>query len=416
MDKLLIIADDFTGALDTGVQFASIGTSTCVVTDPRCDYEGLGDSFQVLVVDAESRHLPPREAHDVVFNAVQGARDAGFTGVYKKTDSALRGNIGAELSAALSAAEADSLAFFPSFPRMGRVTRGGIHYINDIPVAESMFGEDPFEPVRRSAVAEIIGQQTDVPVTLHSVGDVMCEGGGIHVFDASTDQDLQEAALELKLSGNVPAVMAGCAGFAAVLPELMGVPADTRRSVPRLTGKLLTICGSVNPITMAQLDEAERAGALRLRLAPYQKLSEGWVKTLDGRKITADWVEQIQKTDNAIIECGVNDRYETAAWAENMHLTLDETRQRIANTMGDVLERVLYLGLERDILITGGDTLLSFMNRIGLNMLIPLGEAVPGVVLSQLRYGGRSYNLMTKSGGFGERSLLIDLVDHGKSH
>ena len=33
MVKLLIIADDFTGALDTGVQFAARGAKTRVVVD-----------------------------------------------------------------------------------------------------------------------------------------------------------------------------------------------------------------------------------------------------------------------------------------------------------------------------------------------------------------------------------------------
>ena len=38
MVKLLIIADDFTGALDTGVQFAARGAATSVITDPAFVY------------------------------------------------------------------------------------------------------------------------------------------------------------------------------------------------------------------------------------------------------------------------------------------------------------------------------------------------------------------------------------------
>ena len=38
MIKLLILADDFTGGLDTGVQFASRGISTCVITNPAADF------------------------------------------------------------------------------------------------------------------------------------------------------------------------------------------------------------------------------------------------------------------------------------------------------------------------------------------------------------------------------------------
>lgn len=408
MDRLLIIADDFTGALDTGVQFVSYGAVTCVVTNPDCDYLNLRDRCQVLVVDAESRHLTPDKAYGVVFRVTRKALEAGFTYIFKKTDSALRGNVGAELAAVQDAAKADSISFLPSFPGMGRVTRNGVHYIDDVPVAESVFGQDPFEPVNHSSVMDILGEQTDKPVILHGIGDTSRAGSGIHVYDALTDQDLRRAAAALKSAGGLR-ILAGCAGFASVLPELLEM-ASEKHPMPPLTGKLLTICGSVNPITTAQMDAAERAGALRLSLSPDQKLARNWAKAPEGRQIIAGWVNEIQKVSNAMIECGVNDRNETSAKAKEIGLSLNETRERIADAMGCVLQQVLDLGLNRDVLVTGGDTLLAFMNQVGLDSLIPLGEPVPGVVLSQIRYGGKRFNLMTKSGGFGVETLLTDLA------
>ncbi|MBO5536418.1 MAG: hypothetical protein J6B53_13620, partial [Clostridia bacterium] len=38
MIRLIIIADDFTGGLDTGVQFSQKGIRTRVVTDWKTDY------------------------------------------------------------------------------------------------------------------------------------------------------------------------------------------------------------------------------------------------------------------------------------------------------------------------------------------------------------------------------------------
>ena len=99
MVKLLIIADDFTGALDTGVQFAARGAATRVVTDLAYDFT-LADA-EVLVMVAETRHLPPEEAYDVVYRTARNAREAGIPYIYKKTDSALRGNIGSELTAVM---------------------------------------------------------------------------------------------------------------------------------------------------------------------------------------------------------------------------------------------------------------------------------------------------------------------------
>ena len=164
MVKLLIVADDFTGALDTGVQFTARGARTCVVTDPAYDFSRAKAETQVLVLDAETRHLTPEAAYSVVRRAVEGALRAGFTHIYKKTDSALRGNVGAELTAVLDGAGAESISFLPALPKMDRITRRGIHYIDGVPVAESVFGRDPFEPVGASSVAEIIAAQSEVPV------------------------------------------------------------------------------------------------------------------------------------------------------------------------------------------------------------------------------------------------------------
>ena len=53
---LLIIADDFTGALDTGVQFAARGIRTRVVVGANATL--IQQDTDVLVVDTETRHLP----------------------------------------------------------------------------------------------------------------------------------------------------------------------------------------------------------------------------------------------------------------------------------------------------------------------------------------------------------------------
>ena len=66
--RLLIIADDFTGALDTGVQLAKQGVPTRVTTDRDTDLSEAGAGCDVLVVDSETRHLPPQEAYRIVYD------------------------------------------------------------------------------------------------------------------------------------------------------------------------------------------------------------------------------------------------------------------------------------------------------------------------------------------------------------
>ncbi|WP_281352852.1 four-carbon acid sugar kinase family protein [Anaerocolumna sedimenticola] len=68
MITLLIIADDFTGALDTGVQFAASGTATRVITNRDYDYRQADEDVSVLVMDAETRHLDSGKAYEIVYN------------------------------------------------------------------------------------------------------------------------------------------------------------------------------------------------------------------------------------------------------------------------------------------------------------------------------------------------------------
>ena len=55
MVKLLIIADDFTGALDTGIQFVNKGIATQVFTKKPEAIGDIDETTEVLVIDSETR-------------------------------------------------------------------------------------------------------------------------------------------------------------------------------------------------------------------------------------------------------------------------------------------------------------------------------------------------------------------------
>jgi len=415
MEKLLIIADDFTGALDTGVQFAVRGAGTRVATDPAYDFSRTGKDVQVLVLDAETRHLPPRAAYDTVFRAVRDARRAGFTYIYKKTDSALRGNIGAELSAALDASGTDSLAFLPALPKMDRVTRNGVHYIDGVPVADSVFGKDPFEPVTASSVAEIIAAQAETPVVLHPLGEAVEPRPGIQIYDAKTDGDLEAVGQRLGREGL--ALSAGCAGFASVLAELLdlrGAPPE----FPHLVPSLFVACGSVNPVTLRQMEEAESAGFPHVHLTPVQKLEAAWRGTPECKAAVSSWLETAGRAGRFILD--VNDppgRDDTSDYAKEHGLTTEDLRVRISDQLGCLVQRMLDGGLDATILCTGGDTLLALTRALGVAELSPVCELDAGAVLTDFLYHGKVYHIISKSGGFGAPDLFIRLarsIDAGK--
>ena len=407
---LLIIADDFTGALDTGVQFAARGIKTRVVVGadaalPHQNADG-------LVVDTETRHLPAAQAYAAVEGLVQRAKYAGFAYLYKKTDSALRGNVGAELAALLSASSSRQLAFLPAFPQMNRVTKNGVQYIDGVPVTESPFGVDPFEPVRHAAVTDLLAEQTDLPAAsfpaLAADGSVPAEDG-ILVFDAATVDELRSTGRALLNNGGLR-VLAGCAGFGAVLPELLGL-GGTDVTCPALDPRLLVICGSVNAITLAQLDKAEQAGFTRLRLTPHQKLMPDYWRSADGR-MTLDHIEEtLAAHPYNIIETNDEGGNEpTAAAADALGLTREAMRVRIASGVGQLVGALFASPAVGTLLLTGGDTLLQCMNSVGVHELEPICEMERGVVLARFGCGGTTRYVITKSGGFGQADLLTALA------
>ena len=416
MLRLLMIADDFTGALDTGVQLAAHGIPTQVVVG-QADLSAC--SSTVLVVDTETRHLSAAKAAEAVARLTRSAVENGVGCIYKKTDSALRGNIGAELAALLKASGARNLPFLPAFPQIGRTTKKGVHYIDGVPVNESPFGIDPFEPVRHARVTELIGEQTDVPA--HSFptlkeGEAVPEQEGILVFDAGSLDDLASTGRALFQNGK-PHLMAGCAGFAALLPDLMKMTERRTVTMPKLDPRLLVVCGSVNSITLRQLDVAEQNGFSRLRLTPRQKLDPGYWESENGKEALQGINEMLAANPRCIIE--TNDEggnQPTADYAAARGIDLDGMRVGISGSVGQMFGALFGSEHLGTLLLTGGDTLLQCMNSVGARELEPVCELESGIVLARFTYQGRTRYVITKSGGFGQEDLLVELADRIAKH
>lgn len=405
--KLLIIADDFTGALDTGVKFAAAGISTKVVTDFSLDF--LEDQEDVVVVDSESRHLQSQDAYQRIYDIVKRAGAAKISYIYKKTDSALRGNIGSELTAALDASGESSMHFVPAFPEMGRTTIDGIHYIQGIPVHKSVFGSDPFNQVRFSKISDIIHEQSQIAVHLVHKGMRVEDKAysGIYVYDADNDGDMKRIAENL-IQANVR-VMAGCAGMAQMLSALIHFPRISAKS-PVLVPRLLIVCGSVNEITRKQMDYLEKKGVPRIRLSLEQKLEEHYFETAKGQKELEEMLQEHQSDTVCMIDSNDKDpTISTLQYAGRYQIDLEEMRKRISENLGGIAD--FWARQDCTLMIIGGDTVQGFAVKAHLRQIIPIEEIAAGSVLSQIITDKKRLYLISKSGGFGEETLLEEIAE-----
>ena len=385
MDQVLMIADDLTGGLDAGIAFAAAGIPTCVGQN---DYflnsaDARGCCVQVSVVP--SRHMTREEAYRAVYDVVKQAMTQNFTCIFKKTDSALRGNVGAELEAVLAASGESELHFVPAFPRMKRVTRGGIQYIDgNIPVSQSVFASDPFNPVRHSAVAEVIAETSSVPT--HPARE---RGEGVAIYDASTEADVLAAAS--RIFGGKAKLVAGCAGLAAALPRTLQLEKRVIRE-RNPSGRLIVFCGSINPISLRQCAWAEERGAPRFHL-----FQNGDFAGEDG--LAARIAEAAQTHPITVFDTGSGD-------VDTRSMNAAESGRLVAEKVSRVIRGVSHRIKDATVFVIGGDTLIAFMDSLGIETIIPVEELFPGVVLAKYHFKGEWQYLISKSGGFGEPDLL----------
>lgn len=101
---------------------------------------------------------------------------------------------------------------------------------------------------------DIIAFQSDVPAVSVGTQVPLDLPDGVIIYDSASDEHLSAIAAQLQARGELK-LLAGCAGFASALPDLLGMEGAGPR-LPSVPQKLLVVCGSTNPITLRQLDEA----------------------------------------------------------------------------------------------------------------------------------------------------------------
>ena len=402
---ILVLADDFTGALDTGMQFAKCGAATRVITDPGCDFMTV--QAQVLVIDTETRHRLPQEAAQTVARIVRRAVSCGIRFFYKKTDSALRGNAGAEIEALLHESKGSCVHFLPAFPAIGRTVKDGVLYIQGEPVAGSVFGRDPFEPVTESEVSAILARQTKTPVVVRDQAEPGSPSRGIVVYNAESDEQLDAVVNSLVLDGET-VLLAGCAGLAASLARRV-FSGSGQEALPKTQAGMLVVCGSVNEVTRRQILTARKAGFGYRRLRNREKLMDS-LQTEAGLEELEQLCSDIRAEKNFIIDTNdAEDEERAMELGSRLGLGPREVGSRIADTLAYVTGQILKRGTDKILLLTGGDVLYHTMERMKITELTPLAEVSPGVILTCFQYEGTVQYAVTKSGGFGDDQLLVRL-------
>ncbi|MFO8044344.1 MAG: four-carbon acid sugar kinase family protein [Halomonas sp.] len=379
--RLVIIADDLTGALDAAAPFAARGASARVVIAlERLEQalEAWGSELpEVIAVNTESRHLLPAAAVARVAWAARCLARADPEWWFKKIDSTLRGQVVAE-SLALRRLTGRRLLLAPAVPAQGRTVCQAEVHVDGMPLAETVYGQDARSAPPLGALDRLFSDQ-GVPLLRYSpvpqapVPDDDC------VCDTRDPIDFERiyAVMATAPSEWLPV---GAAGLASSMAQhLFGSHAMRHASLDGIERRLYAV-GSRSPRAAEQLAWLQEA-------SPKLPVSEAL------RPPTMD--AGVGK-NGVIVVPG------TGAGAETAEAVATAMGQRVAMLVARWPARA---GL---LLLTGGDIAVAALQQLEVVSIEVDAEWAPGVALGRLD-GDPRRPVITKAGGFGDADLLVSL-------
>ena len=382
--RMLILADDFIGAMDTGCPFAQEGFSVSVWTRIP---DGAGAEEDVLVVDTESRHMVPGEAYRVTKELLLRFASR-YDSVYIKTDSAFRGNLSAVLSAA-----ADTLGvpvhFAPAYPQVGRRMERGLIYIGEELLENSPFAKDPRSPMRVSRATDIL--RMDYPLSCSLVrertGYREVPGTQVYLYDCTDTESMEEIGDEM-IRRNRMRLIGGCAGLAGVLAKKLSKGGPKRVS-SRGRG-LLIVSGSANAYTFEQL--RHRRGGRIVNLARERVQTENCAACL-------------RRGETLILAaaCGPEDLVKNPSEAYHAELS---------DTLSSLTKELLTQSGVRNLAVFGGDTVRAILERLSCHRVRSGGYLEEGVPVCEAETDLGEICLVTKSGGLGSPGVVSHMMDY----
>lgn len=420
MVKLVIIADDLTGALDTGVQFSKKNMSAIVTTDLNFNFEDVCKETDVVVIDTESRHIPADEAKERVKSALSKFDKKEIKFFYKKTDSTLRGNIGSEVEGFMEGLNIDEVSFIPAFPLGKRTVKDGVLYVNNVKLAETQFAMDILNPVTDSFIPDIINKQSDINVKLKDINEEFSpldnKEKHIYIFDSENMEDMENIGKFLHNKNRLNYTI-GNAGFAEVLTHY--IKSDTKKEDIILEDdRILFVCGSVNITSLKQCKYAEKIGYCSDSLKFTNIISEDY-KNSDNYITDKEYFkEKINNNKKFLLRTSDSEDVIKKAieYTEKNSISMEELTSNIANSTGQLVSDLIREHEIRNLIIFGGDTLMGILKNIGCQYIIPVSEIFPGVVFTRAVGKDTAINVITKAGGFGEESIIERINEFLEKH
>ncbi len=408
--NLVIVADDFTGSNDTGVQFKKKGYNT-VVVNKNFNVKNKINS-DVIVVNTDSRLIESIKAKKIISDTISNLKST-FSSFYKKIDSTFRGNVGDEIEAMLDTLGVNICVVAAALPDVKRTTLDGKCFVDGVEVDKTDFANDPITPVRSSIIKDILDIKGNYEITNISLEDIHSKkfdklfldsfnnnSKHILICDSNTNEDLLLIA-ETTYKYLDKILCVGSAGFAnALSSKFLFLPTCLiSGSVSSVSSKQLEYVSKNDNVAMLDIDRDLFFSGKYDELAKY--LIEQIMTAIEAKKHVLFSISKCK-----------NDIQENHKHAEKYSIDENNISKYISKSISKVFSLVLKDVKFRALFINGGDTAINLMEEVCCDTVNIFGEMLTGIPYGIMESGlYKGLYIATKAGGFGQDDAMVAVLD-----
>lgn len=339
---MIVIADDITGAAEiAGIAF-SLGQEVRLVMGslhPTLKKE----KEDVIVIATDTRSMSESEAVAETCRIATPLSFGGGEALFKKTDSALRGHVVAELTALMQATGYHRAVYLPANPSKERIIRHGIYYIKGVPIHETDFSFDPEFPAKTSVLRERFPD---------------AEAKGIIMPDAVSEDDIRRV---IATYNDGKTIFAGAADLFRASLSPSKKKKEATASKPSGERRLI-LCGSTQ----------SKALNLGIPVAPMPR------EVYDGKQGADYWYTQLSTAIHQ--QESTEDEGSLILTIPHTHRTGKEAAVHLRTVMAEITKRLVSERQPNHLIIEGGATAWATLQALGWNEFQIERQIAPGVV------------------------------------
>lgn len=393
----MIIADEYTGAVETAAKFMNGGYRPAITLDPG----SLGSlrQYSVAVLDTETFSDSPERAHNKLGNI---ARDLmpwkGSTVFFKRIESGLRGNVGPEVAVMARELGFDTVVVASAFSRSRKAIEEGTLYLDKqervspltVTVSHSASSAATATLLDKAGMnsREVLRDQIRAGKTTEIIREKGC-----YCFDAENDEDLKmivRGVLKARPAKDV--LWVGSVGLAEALA-----------TAPK---PFVFVVGTAHPRSVRQarqLLDHRFVHAIRVSIAGL-----GTDRATENRVKAADEAEPLLRCGQSILLIATTDEKRFLR-GEYPNGDINGFMDFMADTVREIMGRTKIGGL----CVTGGDCAVRIAQRVKAENLALEREIQEGITLLSLSGGPfDGLPLISKSGSLGGERALVHCMEY----